>query len=168
MKVKITKCSSSKCRKLKFPHVSEQCLERYIKENTKTTGLCTIYNITVNEKFMKTSTELGHFFRFIVCYHGSEDNLILSNCSRNRQEKFQTLPNCVVVFSLPEPKAHGWANSIPVTLSSVRQHFQTSPLKPLRANWTQISYGDSLGRGNENLFKWFWSHDQGDRHAHIW
>ena len=42
------------------------------------------------------------------------------------------------VISSPEPKAHGWANSIPVTplsvrrLSSVRQHFQTSsPLKPL-------------------------------------
>ena len=40
-------------------------------------------------------------------------------------------------FSSPEPKAHRWANSIPVTpssvrrLSSVRQHFQTSsPLKP--------------------------------------
>ena len=36
------------------------------------------------------------------------------------------------IFSSPEPKAHGWANSIPVTPSSVRQHFQTSsPLKPL-------------------------------------
>ena len=42
-----------------------------------------------------------------------------------------------IIFSPPEPKAHGWANSIPVTpasvrRSSVRQHFQTySPLKPL-------------------------------------
>ena len=41
------------------------------------------------------------------------------------------------VFSSPEPKAHRWANSIPVPPSSVRrppvrQHFQTSyPLKPL-------------------------------------
>ena len=25
------------------------------------------------------------------------------------------------------------------------------------ANYTQISYEDSLGRGNESLFKWFWS-----------
>ena len=46
-----------------------------------------------------------------------------------------------LILSSPEPKAHGWANSIPVTPSSVRrpsvcpsvrQHFQTSsPLKPL-------------------------------------
>ena len=35
------------------------------------------------------------------------------------------------------------------------------------ANWTPISYGDSLGCGNESLFKWSWSHDQDDRHAYI-
>ena len=35
-----------------------------------------------------------------------------------------------MLFSSPEPS--GWANSIPVTQPSVRQHFQTSsPLKPL-------------------------------------
>ena len=35
-----------------------------------------------------------------------------------------------VLVSSPEPKDHG--NSIPMTLQSVRQHFQTSsPLKPL-------------------------------------
>ena len=27
---------------------------------------------------------------------------------------------------------------------------------------------DFLGRGKENLCKWFWSHDQDGRHAHIW
>ena len=36
------------------------------------------------------------------------------------------------------------------------------------ANWTHISYGGSLGWGNESLFKWSWSHDQDGRHAHIW
>ena len=36
------------------------------------------------------------------------------------------------------------------------------------ANWTQISYGDSLGWGNESLFKCSWSHDQDGHHAHIW
>ena len=36
------------------------------------------------------------------------------------------------------------------------------------ANLIQISYGDSLGRGNKSLFKWSWSHDQDGRHAHIW
>ena len=50
------------------------------------------------------------------------------------------------IFS-PEPKAHGWANSIPVTLSSVRRPslniFQTaSPLKPL-GHLNYISYEDS-------------------------
>ena len=42
----------------------------------------------------------------------------------------------VCIISSPELKAHGWAYSIPVTPasvrpSSVRQHFQTSSLKPL-------------------------------------
>ena len=36
------------------------------------------------------------------------------------------------------------------------------------ANLAQISYGDSLGWGNESLFKWSWSHDQDGCHAHIW
>ena len=44
--------------------------------------------------------------------------------------------------------------------SSVCQHFQTSsPLKPLGQLNSNL-YGDSLGRGNESLFKWSWSHDQ--------
>ena len=36
------------------------------------------------------------------------------------------------------------------------------------ANWTQISYGDSLTWGNKSLFKCSWSHDKDGRHAHIW
>ena len=36
------------------------------------------------------------------------------------------------------------------------------------ANQSQISCGASLGRGNESLYKWFRSHDQDGRHAHIW
>ena len=35
------------------------------------------------------------------------------------------------IFSSPELKAHGWANRIPVTPSSVPPQFQTSSLKPL-------------------------------------
>ena len=46
--------------------------------------------------------------------------------SRNITLVYQTF------LSLTEQKAHGWANSTPVTLASVCQHFQTSsPLKPL-------------------------------------
>ena len=36
------------------------------------------------------------------------------------------------------------------------------------ADWSQISYGASLGWGNESIFKWSRSHDQDGHHAHIW
>ena len=36
------------------------------------------------------------------------------------------------------------------------------------ANQSQIFCGASLGRGDESLYKWSRSHDQGGRHAHIW
>ena len=55
-----------------------------------------------------------------------------------------------------ELKAHGWANSITTTFSS-ENHL---------ANWTQISYGDSLGWGNQSLFKWSWLYDKDDNHTH--
>ena len=81
------------------------------------------------------------------------------------------------IFSSPEPKAHWWANSIPVTpVSVVRPSVRQSSVNIFKhlllwnywANWTHISYGDSLGWGYESLFKWSWSHDQDGRHAHIW
>ena len=84
--------------------------------------------------------------------------------------------NMFYIFSSPEPKAHWWAISIPVTPASVRPSVRLSSVNILKhlllwnywANWTYISYGDSLGWGNESLFKWSWSHDQDGRHAHIW
>ena len=36
------------------------------------------------------------------------------------------------------------------------------------ADWSQISYGASLGCGNKSLFKWSWSRDQDGCHVHIW
>ena len=36
------------------------------------------------------------------------------------------------------------------------------------ANFAQISYGASLGWGNEKLLIWLRSFDQDGRHAHIW
>ena len=36
------------------------------------------------------------------------------------------------------------------------------------ANFAQISYGASLGWGNEKLLKWSRSVDQDGRHAYIW
>ena len=38
----------------------------------------------------------------------------------------------------------------------------------LWANFAQISYGASLGWGNERLLKWSRLVDQDGRHAHIW
>ena len=51
---------------------------------------------------------------------------------------------------------------------SVRQYFQKSSLKPIGQSNSKILYGDSLGLGNESLFKWSWCHDQDGCHAHIW
>ena len=112
------------------------------------------------------------FYKFIVLLK----KIIDKNCHWKKCGKgggFMMNP----IFSSPEPKAHWWANSIPVTSLSVRPSVVCRPsvniFKHLLlwnhwANWTQISYGDSLGYGNESLFNWFWSHDQDGRHAHIW
>ena len=76
----------------------------------------------------------------------------------------------IYIISSPEPKAPRWANSIPVTPSSVRPSslniFKHLLLWNYWANWTKTSYGDSLGWGNKSLFKWSWSHDQDGRHPH--
>ena len=37
VKVKVIKCRNSKCRKLGFSHVSEQYLDRYMKDHYKKT-----------------------------------------------------------------------------------------------------------------------------------
>ena len=65
------KCSSSKCGKTGISTRLGHYLDCYIKEKKKTTGLCTKYNTTVNEKFMKKKTlqNWGIFFRFIVRYY---------------------------------------------------------------------------------------------------
>ena len=48
------------------------------------------------------------------------------------------------------------------------QNFKQLLLWSLRANFAQISYGASLGRGNKILLKWSQFVDQDGRHAHIW
>ena len=47
-------------------------------------------------------------------------------------------------------------------------NFKWLLLWSLWANVAQISYGTSLGQGNERLLKWSWSIDQDGCHAHIW
>ena len=70
-------------------------------------------------------------------------------------------------FSSPEPIAHWWAYRIGRPSSVRRPHslniFSSETSRPI----SQISYGASLGWGNESLFKWYWSHDQDGRHADI-
>ena len=66
-----------------------------------------------------------------------------------------------------------WAYSIPLlwrplSLSSLSTMFKHLLLWNGFANQSQILYGASLGRGNENLYKCSRSHDQGGHHAHIW
>ena len=48
------------------------------------------------------------------------------------------------------------------------QNFKLLLLWSLWANFAQISYGASLGWGNERLLKWSRLVDQDGRHAHIW
>ena len=77
------------------------------------------------------------------CLHGKNGNLnkLHQSCYKSVFLDCSSSTYGWLIFSSPEPKAHGWANSIPVTPASVRpsvvrpsvcQHFQTSsPLKPL-------------------------------------
>ena len=46
--------------------------------------------------------------------------------------------------------------------------FKRLLLWSLWANFVQISYGATLGWGNERLLKLSWSVDQDGRHVHIW
>ena len=48
------------------------------------------------------------------------------------------------------------------------QYFKQLLIWSLWANFAQISFGASLGWGNEKLLKWSRSVDQVGRHAHIW
>ena len=79
--------------------------------------------------------------RLCICTGWSVPLLFTYNrqvCEQQRRRPSWSAP-LFSLFSSPEPKAHRWANSIPVTPASVRrlssvvcQHFQTSsPLKLL-------------------------------------
>ena len=81
------------------------------------------------------------------------------------------------VFLISSPElCSGWAIVITFRPSSVHPCLRPC-VRPLTfsndllwnrwANFAQISYGASLGWGNEKLLKWLRSVDQGGRHAHI-
>ena len=87
-------------------------------------------------------------------------------------ERFDVLRNGIFLAHLSrrligELIVYQWLRRPSVRPSSVNI-FKHLLLRNYWANWTHISYVDSLGWGNESLFEWFWSHDQDGRHAHIW
>ena len=49
--------------------------------------------------------------------------------------------------------------------SSFVLNFTRLPLRSRLSNQSQILYGASLGKGDESLCKWSWSHDQDGRHT---
>lgn len=62
-----------------------------------------------------------------------------------------------------------WQNLWLMDQGYVKSQFQTtSSLKPIGQNPYHISYLVSWVLGNESLFKWFLSTDQGGLQAHIW
>ena len=73
-------------------------------------------------------------------------------------------------------QAHWWAYSIAmvrrpsvvVRLRPSSTIFKELLLQNCLANQSQISYGASVGWGNESLFTGSGSHDQDGHHAHIW
>ena len=75
------------------------------------------------------------------------------------------------IFSSPEPKAHRWANSIPMlrrsssSLSLSSTIFKHLLLWNRLANQIQNLCGASLGKGIKSLYKWSRSHDQDGCHA---
>ena len=72
------------------------------------------------------------------------------------------------LFSSPD-LCSGWAIVITFCLSSVRPlTFSNDLLWSHWANFAQISYGTSLGWGNERLLKWLWSFVLDVPNAHIW
>ena len=77
----------------------------------------------------------------------------------------QDVPLRAVFFSSPE-LCSGWA--IVITFRPCVNIFKRLLLWSRWANFAQISYGTSLGWGNERLLKWSRYVDQDGRHAHTW
>ena len=72
-----------------------------------------------------------------------------------------------IIFRSPGPKAHRFANGIPITLASVYPSafsnisFETT--WPIELKFLMETTKD----GGKKLFKWSWSHDQDGHQAHM-
>ena len=84
MKVKVIKCRNSKWGKIGFLHVLGQYLERYMKEKTKTTGLCTKNNTscTKNNTSVNKNTILKCMI-FFKCEGQGHQMLNFQNVNKN-------------------------------------------------------------------------------------
>ena len=73
------------------------------------------------------------------------------------------------IFSSPEPKAHWWLTGYVglhlLSICLLSTLFKHLLLRNRLANQSQISYGASMGWGNESLLKRSRSHDQDGHHA---
>ena len=61
VKVKVFKCTNSKCRKLAFSHVLEQYLDRCIKDHYKKH---LVYGMRSTNQFMKAIIQLMMLFEY--------------------------------------------------------------------------------------------------------
>ena len=107
-------------------------------KSIEASGICHRYSFIGNRKVHCSSGKQGFATWKIEIFH------------------FQSKP----MFLSPEPLgSQGELNAPLLTLSTM--------LNP-RASQSQTSYGASLGREIQSLYKWSRSRDQDGRHAHIW
>ena len=107
----------------------------------------------------------------IFLQSSSQSSLYENNAIVFRENDIVSMNSRIWAFRTPEPKAHRcqWSGVRPRRLPSSSVHnFKRLLLRSHLANQSQILCGASLGRKNESMYKWFRSHDQDGRDAHIW
>ena len=98
--------------------------------------------------------------------YGKKWNLFFGNhCSLGSQSCLKHLAKWVDEVE--------WVSKVKVILWPWSKVTQISMLKVVclknrLAIWNQSSYESLRENGNENLYKWYGSHDQHGHHAHIW
>ena len=100
------------------------------------------------------------------CMGKSENYVLFGNYCSHRPQTFFKYSNKWVY----EVK---WVSKVKVIIWPWPKVTEISKLKRVSLGnnwviWNQISYESLWENGNENLYKWVGSHDQGGCHAHIW
>ena len=101
-----------------------------------------------------------------ICMEKSENYLFYRNyCSLRSQSCLTHSAKWVnEVEWVSKVKVIFWLRSKVTQISKLKLVF----LRNNCAIWNQSSYENFRENGNENLHKWFGSHNQHGRHAHIW